>query len=312
MGESHGVVWKEPLLEDANKKLGFSRGVEGSVGTCQVTTCEYGLLATDIMRDMGRNAGLNTQVTFWNSGNFKSGLPWGRVTAGDILNMHKYGNRIAFCSLQGSVLVKAIEYMLSKHGDDHATPFPGWLVFDGLRFAATYGSSGWTLNLVQVREGESEAFTDLDEDQMYQVGTNEWLLHGGDGYDFGVNDYTASGTLREAVAEHVVKNSPVQPPYKWMLTDVCLSSTCPWIESPPTRGGRSWGKWTLNFGHLGHRMYQLLPESLREQSFDSPAALGPMLALILLVVMGSVVLFRKFSTRYGRVNVNYLDMQVLE
>ena len=56
--EPHGVEWNEPLLAD----------------------CEYGWLVTDVMRGMGLEAGLNTQVAFWSNGKKESGLPAGPVT----------------------------------------------------------------------------------------------------------------------------------------------------------------------------------------------------------------------------------------
>ena len=91
----------------------------------------------------------------------------------------------------------ANEYMLSKHGDKKA-----WMVFDVLCSAATYGSRMDT-QLVQVREGDSEGFTDLGHDQ---VSANEWLLRGRCGgmavHTFGhpalvFDDYMGSGHVAQ-------------------------------------------------------------------------------------------------------------------
>ena len=115
--QRHGVEWNEPLLADPNTVLGDSSGIKGCSQTNEVASCEYGSLVTDVIRETGRKAGLNTQVAFWNSGSFVTGLPAGPVKAADILSMHQDGDRIVFFSLKGSVLLKVIEYMLAQRGD---------------------------------------------------------------------------------------------------------------------------------------------------------------------------------------------------
>jgi len=323
--EPDGVVWNEPLLDDPNTVLGDSSGIKGCSQTEEVASCEYGSLVTDIIRETGREAGLNTQVAFWNSGSFLAGLPSGPVKASDILSMHQEGDRIVFFSLKGSVLREVIEHMLAQLGDGTAGGSPGWLAFGGLRFASTRSSrrrhsrrgrsrrGGWSLGLVQIQEGDSDTFTDLDETLVYEVACSERLLRGGDGYSFGVYDYTPGCTLREAVAEYTQSHSPVVVLPQWKSREICMSASCPWIESPSRAHGRpksGWGWWR---GHFAREMFALLPESVQRQVLYNPVALAPMCALVLLMVIGSaIVLVRKFSRRYNRVGVHDLEDEMLE
>jgi 2',3'-cyclic-nucleotide 2'-phosphodiesterase (5'-nucleotidase family) len=309
--EPQGVEWNEPLLADPDTVLGDSSGIKGCSQTNEVASCEYGSLVTDVIRETGRKAGLNTQVALWNIDSFATGLPAGPVKAADILSMHQDGDRIVFFSLKGSVLREVIEHMLAQLGDGTAWGSPGWLAFGGLRFASTRSSrrrhsrrgrsrrGGWSLGLVQIQEGDSDTFTDLDETLVYEVAGSERLLRGGDGYSFGVYDYTPGCTLREAVAEYAQSHSPVVVLPQWKSREVCMSERCPWIESTSRLFARE--------------MFKSLPESVQRQVVDNPAALAPMFALVLLMVIGSaIVLVHKFSRRYNRVSANDLEDEMLE
>ena len=63
---------------------------------------------------------------------------------------------------------------------------------------------------MQIQEGDSDMFTDLDEQLVYEVAGSERPLHGVNGYSFGVRDYTTRGMLCEAVAEQTQSRSPVE------------------------------------------------------------------------------------------------------
>ena len=62
----------------------------------------------------------------------------------------------------------------------------------------------------KIQEGDSDMFTDVEEQLVYEGAGDEQFSHGGNCYSFDVCDHTARDVMCEAVAEHIMCHSPVE------------------------------------------------------------------------------------------------------
>ncbi len=107
-------------------------------------------------------------------GGLRSSLPEGDVTRGDIMEIFPFGNTIKLAEIKGS----AVREMLEHSVCGYPASFGGFLDVSGMSFtfdpAQPVGSRVSNI-LIQGRP--------LEEDRVYRLASNDYLLAGGDAYD---------------------------------------------------------------------------------------------------------------------------------
>ena len=133
------------------------------------TEAEIGNLSADALRWRG-----SSDIAIMNGGNIRADLPEGNVTRENVLSIFPFGNKELKVEIDGATIKKMLEHSVSKY----PYPFGGFLQVSGLTF---------TFN-PDKPEGErvSEIFINnlpMDENKIYTMTTNPFLLSGGDGFD---------------------------------------------------------------------------------------------------------------------------------
>jgi len=158
--------WNTNLGPILDEKLGvasatFTHDNETNVSVLGKWVCEAMAEATE------------SQIAFQNGGGLRTEIPAGDITYGLMYTVMPFDNTLVTMELKGADVLKAVE-----HGIDLPTAGNG--SFSGLFVeydpALTYGSK---VISIQLEDG-----TALDMNKTYKVVTNDFMVTGGDGYDF--------------------------------------------------------------------------------------------------------------------------------
>lgn len=158
--------WNTDLGPILDEVLGVATGTfthnnDTNVSVLGKWVCEAMAEATD------------SQIAFQNGGGLRTEVPAGDVTYGLMYTVMPFDNTLVTMDLKGSDILKAVE-----HGIDLPTAGNG--SFSGLVVeydpALEYGSK---VTNIALADG-----TALDMDATYKVVTNDFMVTGGDGYDF--------------------------------------------------------------------------------------------------------------------------------
>ena len=152
---------------------------------------------TDCLREAA-----GARLAFENSPSLRSDLPEGDVTLRKMYEIMPFDNYIATTTLSGAQIRQALEYAVGG-----ATNI---LQVSGLSFHyLPDGPPGKRVTEIAV-EGKP-----MDDGARYVVGTNDYLLRGGDGYPSfhaGQGSFVTSRLVRDAFADCVRMQSPVGAP----------------------------------------------------------------------------------------------------
>ena len=118
-----------------------------------------------IMEKVESLAGKKVHVGFGNFGGIRVDMPQGDILLDDILSMFPFRNNLVYLELKGSTLRSIFEWMASTH----VQPIGGVKVV--------------------IEKGKLESLhidgQPVDDDKVYGVATNSFLLNGGDGFYLG-------------------------------------------------------------------------------------------------------------------------------
>lgn len=142
-----------------------------------------------------------TDIAVVNGGGIRGGLTAGDVTVETMYSLFPFDNTIVTLELSGAELQKIIQHGI----------YP-----DGFRPGQFYGLNVWinnqtrstgTISSIRLLNGEP-----LDPERMYKITTIDFLVSGGDRYDFSqarnINDTFIP--LREALIEELKKNDTIE------------------------------------------------------------------------------------------------------
>lgn len=233
--------WNTNLGPILDEKLGvasatFTHDNETNVSVLGKWVCEAMAEATE------------SQIAFQNGGGLRTEIPAGDITYGLMYTVMPFDNTLVTMDLKGSDVLKAVE-----HGIDLPTAGNG--SFSGLVVeydpALTYGSK---VISIQLEDG-----TALDMNKNYKVVTNDFMVTGGDGYDFSgatnvvdtfmpirdmlVDKVKAEGTITAeavdyiktvapAVEEPVVETPVVEPAPEPVPEPAPQPAPAPVVETP--------------------------------------------------------------------------------
>ena len=175
----------------------------------------------------------NTQICILNGGGIRASIPAGDVTMGQVLEVLPFGNQIATFGLKGSDVWAALENGVSQF-EDQKGRFPQ---VGGLEYTFDPSQAvGSRIVSVEVKNADG-SYGPIDLNAVYEVASNDFMRHGGDGYDMFADDaidpYDAGALLADSVAEYIGAHAPVSPAVEGRITKV---------EAPaelPTTGGES-------------------------------------------------------------------------
>ncbi len=184
----------QPILGEklgtATAELTHDRNAKGSVSPLGKWVC-------DVLREKA-----GTQIAIQNGGGLRRTLNAGAITMGDMYEIMPFDNYIVTLELPGSELKKAID-----HGIMNPSITDGQ--FSGLK--VTYDSKAeFEKRIVSVT---LEDGTPIQNDTYYTVAINDFMLTGGDKYDFSKaqNVKNTYIPIRDALVEAVKKAKVLTP-----------------------------------------------------------------------------------------------------
>ena len=165
-----------------------------------------GNLVTDAMR--AHDAQI--QIAMYNSGGLRNSIPQGIVTFGRLYEVVPFDDSLVKVSLTGAQIKEVLEHGLSSSY--------GVMEISGLQVTVDLQAKpGQRIVSIRTDEGKN-----LLPDRRYVVGTNEFVLNGGDGYYTFAKGHQIEDThnlIRELVAKYVKQQGTIAPQmggrYRW-------------------------------------------------------------------------------------------------
>lgn len=156
---------------------GASGSMPDGMDACREGDCLGGMVTVDAMLSFARPYG--AVIAVCNGGAIRASLPEGRITRGDLLTIHPFGNMMVIREYSGEQLWEALEHGVSAEGAGG----PRLLQVAGLRYTVDgrrpAGSRVLRVDVVDEKGG----VTPLDLKARYGVIVPSYLAEGGDGYE---------------------------------------------------------------------------------------------------------------------------------
>ena len=192
--------------------------LEGTRELVRSQETNLGNLICDAM--LWKTAAENTQICIQNGGGIRASIPAGDVSMGQVLEVLPFGNLISTFGLKGSDVWAALENGVSQI-EDVKGRFPQ---VGGLRYSFDPNQpAGSRIVSVEVKNPDG-TYSSIDLDAVYKVASNDFMRHGGDGYDMfaenAIDAYDAGALLDDAVAQYIKLHSPVSPALEGRITKV--------------------------------------------------------------------------------------------
>jgi hypothetical protein len=151
-------------------------------------------------------------IAIQNGGGLRAPIDAGPVSVGDILEVLPFGNAIATFEITGTHILAALENGVSQVAYE-AGRFPQ---VAGMRYEFNLNRPvGFRILSAEVYNQDTGMYEPLDENMIYRVVTNDYMLGGGDGYsmfaEYAINPYDSGPLLDAAVVEYFEEFSPVTP-----------------------------------------------------------------------------------------------------
>lgn len=154
----------------------------GDRTVCRIEECALGNLIADAIRWETR-----ADIVIQNGGGIRADIDASDITVGDVLTVLPFGNTVATATLSGELVIQALENgvsavsvadgMISRSGLNGRFP-----QVSGMRFTWDANAPvGSRITSVEVLNDAGE-YEPIDPAATYVVGTNDFMLGGGDGY----------------------------------------------------------------------------------------------------------------------------------
>jgi 5'-nucleotidase len=158
-----------------------------------------GNLVTDAMRATDDSI----DVAMYNSGGIRAPIPKGVITFGHVYEAVPFDNNLVKLTMTGAQIREVVEHGLAASY--------GVMEVSGLEVAFNPDAppGARCVSILITRTGG-----ELDDDKLYIVATNEFVLQGGDGYyafSHGTNVQNTHTLIRELVARYIKEKGTVTP-----------------------------------------------------------------------------------------------------
>lgn len=196
-----GTTTVDLLISVSNKRI------------CRMGECRMGNLVSDAMlwkmNDLVDNP---YDIAIQNGGGLRAPIYAGPVSVGDILEVLPFGNAIATFEITGTHILAALENGVSQVAYG-AGRFPQ---VAGMKYEFDLNKpAGSRILSAEVYNEDTGMYEPLDENKVYRVVTNDYMLGGGDGYsmfaEYAIDPYDSGPLLDAAVVDYFEAFSPVSP-----------------------------------------------------------------------------------------------------
>lgn len=195
--------------------------LDGDRSICRIEECALGNLIADSIR-----AETGADIAIQNGGGIRANIEPGDITVGDVLTVLPFGNLIATVQLSGADVWAALENgvstvevtdgVVSRSGLGGRFP-----QVSGLRFTFDpTQAAGSRIVSVEVLN-DADEYEPLDLEATYFVGTNDFMLGGGDAYESfanGTDLYAFGRPLDEALANYLTSLGTIEPYIEGRIT----------------------------------------------------------------------------------------------
>ncbi|MFR1707321.1 MAG: 5'-nucleotidase C-terminal domain-containing protein [Clostridium sp.] len=176
-----------------------------------------GVTVAETMRNI-----VGTQIAVTNGGGIRRSLENGDVTVGDMYEILPFDNTIVTLDVKGSDLYKIIEHGINTDGF-------GWGQYAGIK--AWYNPEDGKVSSIRLNDGSK-----IDMDKYYSVAINDFMLTGGDKYDFSnaKNVVNTNVVMRDSMAEAWKKNGVPEVDFNVLVAGEDTTIDKPAEEKPST------------------------------------------------------------------------------
>ena len=165
---------------------------------------------------------VGTEIAVTNGGGIRRSLEQGDVTVGDMYEILPFDNTIVTLDVKGSDLYSIIEHGINTEGF-------AWGQFAGIK--VWYNPEDGKVSSIRLNDG-----TKIDMDKYYSVAINDFMLTGGDKYDFSnaINAVNTNVVMRDAMAEEWNKNGVPELDFNVLVAGEDTTVDKPTEEEKPT------------------------------------------------------------------------------
>jgi len=165
---------------------------------------------------------VGTEIAVTNGGGIRRSLEQGDVTVGDMYEILPFDNTLVTLDVKGSDLYSIIEHGINTEGF-------AWGQFAGIK--VWYNPEDGKVSSIRLNDG-----TKIDMDKYYSVAMNDFMLTGGDKYDFSnaINAVNTNVVMRDAMAEEWNKNGAPELDFNVLVAGEDTTVDKPTEEEKPT------------------------------------------------------------------------------
>ena len=165
-------------LEDLRAEVvgSHSLSLPDGMDMCRKGDCLAGMVTTDAMLDYARPFG--AEIALCNGGALRAALPAGRITRGDVLAVHPFGNTLLVRRYSGREILDALEHGVETEN----AAGPRLLQVAGLRYRVDGSRPAGARVLSAEIIDEKGRARPVDPAASYTVTLSDYLVNGGDGY----------------------------------------------------------------------------------------------------------------------------------
>ncbi len=202
--------WAATLENLRGEVVGFQNlSLPDGMEACREGDCLGGMVTVDAMLEFSRPFG--AVVALCNGGAIRAALPAGKLTRGDVLSVHPFGNVNVLREYGGRELLAALEHGVEQEG----AKGPRILQAAGLRYGVDATRPAGERVLFAEIVDESGMTRPLEPDGRYVVALADYLAGGGDGYamlERGREVPSPEALVADVVEGYLRAHSPLKKP----------------------------------------------------------------------------------------------------
>lgn len=204
-----GTVPKDPeveeILNEYEEQLSYEYNLDQVIGYASIQLNRYGSTGGDSMlgnltaEAMRAYPGVETEIALTNTLGIRSDMPAGEITIETLYNSMPFDNTITTMFLSGREVQELLDYVSSRSAER------------GCQSQAQVAGIQFTMNCLDEKaENILINGVPLDPAGTYELATNNYIAHGGSGFEVLERNTTQSDTgvsIRDVVQSAIIQNS---------------------------------------------------------------------------------------------------------